>query len=121
MPSYVNGFQHYSLIRCLSRVQPLMRHQGELRLHPLAAVGARELALLVLQHVRLQFVLLDEDAAVRALNLFFRSFSFSPLDHAGDAFRDVLWKDSHMTFAKEGLEGVPKKVTLHGSLQVYEE
>ena len=98
-----------------------MRHQGELRLHPLAAVGARELALLVRQHVRLQFVLLDENAAVRALNLFFRSFSLSPLDHAGDAFRDVLWKDSHMTFAKEGWEGVPKKVTLQGSLQVIEE
>ena len=78
-----------------------MRHQGELRLHPLTAVRARELALLVLNHVRLQLVLLDEDAAVSALNLFFRSFSFSPLDHAGDAFRDVLWKDSHITFAKE--------------------
>ena len=97
-----------------------MRHQGELRLHPLAAVGAGELALLVLGHVRLQVVLADEDAAVRALNLLFRSFSFPPFDHAGDAFRDVLWKDSHMTFAKEGWVGVPKKVTLHGSLQVYE-
>ena len=79
-----------------------MRHQGELRLHPLAAVGARELALLVRRHVLLQFVLADENAAVCALNLHSLVFVLVLSDLSGNALLNVLRKYSHMTFAKEG-------------------
>ena len=83
---------HHSLIGRLSRVDPLVRHQGVLPLHHLAAVGARELGLLVLRHVELEITLVDEDAAHRARNLFQFLQFVGPLALAGNAQLDVLFQ-----------------------------
>lgn len=79
-----------ALVGRLSRVDPLVRHQGVLCLHHFAAMGTRKFGFLVLQHVGTH--LIGEDAAHRALNLFqfFRTVC-SP-SFAGNAKLDVLFQ-----------------------------